>query len=117
MNLPATEENLESFKCQRCNECCRQPGFVYLRKDEDLKIANYLNLGDREFVDRYCELLDRRKLVLKKELDESCVFLGSDGCRIHEVKPAQCREFPFMWRTPRSFQYCEGLKKIGVSHD
>ena len=25
-----------AFKCQRCGECCRQPGFVYLKESQDL---------------------------------------------------------------------------------
>lgn len=103
---------LGAFQCQRCLECCKKPGFVYLDKEEPQKIARYLNMDEFDFVNQYCELLDRQRMVLKKHTDESCVFLNSDGCRIHPVKPVQCRDFPVRWRTPASYQYCEGLKKI-----
>lgn len=103
---------LKEFECQRCNECCRQPGYVYLAEDEAEKIAEFLKLSAFDFTNQYCELVDRRRLVLKKQTDEACVFLSGEGCSVHEVKPAQCREFPFKWRTERSFDYCEGLKRI-----
>lgn len=103
---------LSEFECQRCNECCRQPGYVYLAGNEADKIAEHLRLSAFDFINQYCDLVDRRRIVLKKASDEACVFLNQDGCAIHEVKPAQCREFPFKWRTERSFDYCRGLKKI-----
>mgnify|MGYP001593771831 CR=1 FL=1 len=109
---PELQEKLSRFACQRCNECCKKPGFVYLQKEEPEKIAVRLGLSEFDFINQFCELEDRRKLVLKKNTDESCIFLAAEGCKIHSVKPMQCREFPVKWRTPASFKYCEGLKKI-----
>ena len=106
------EEKLKQFECQRCNECCRQPGFVYLENGEAERIAQFLNLDIYEFTNRCCAIQDRRKLVLKKMADESCIFLTNSGCSIHEVKPKQCVDFPVNWRTERSFSYCKGLKKL-----
>lgn len=109
---PEFQKNLEQFQCQRCNECCRKPGFVYLKEGEVEAAARFLGMTDFDFINEYCELQERRKLVLKKHADESCVFLMDHGCRIHEVKPQQCQDFPRKWRTPASLEYCEGLKKI-----
>lgn len=109
---PESEKALERFRCRRCNECCKKPGFVYLKEEEVSAIAAFLNLPDFDFVNQYCELQDRRRLVLKKNGDESCIFLDARGCRIHEAKPQQCLDFPLKWRTPASFDYCEGLKNI-----
>ncbi len=107
------QKTLEQFQCQRCNECCKKPGFVYLREGESQAIARFLGLSDFEFVNRFCELQERRKIVLKKHTDESCVFLhAAEGCLIHAVKPGQCQDFPRKWRTPGSLDYCAGLKKI-----
>jgi len=63
-----------------------------------------------KFTETYCLLLDRRHLALKKQTDESCLFLGKEGCSVYESRPAQCRDFPLQWKTERSFGYCEGLK-------
>lgn len=102
----------EQFGCRRCNECCRQPGFVYLAAGEAEAIASFLKTDLYDFTDRCCEVVDRRRLVLKKHADETCIFLEAGGCSIHPAKPVQCREFPFRWRTERSFEYCEGLKRL-----
>lgn len=102
----------EKFGCQRCNECCRQPGFVYLSTQEAEEAASFLGLEPFDFVNRFCELQDRQRLVLKKHPDEACVFLTSEGCGVHPAKPRQCHEFPLKWRTPASLVYCKGLKQI-----
>lgn len=113
-DVPLKPEDLairmESFGCRRCNECCRQPGFVYLGPGEAERTAAFLKLELYDFTARYCDLLDRRQLVLKKHQDEACVFLTDEGCGIHSVKPRQCIDFPVKWHTPRSFDYCQGLK-------
>jgi uncharacterized protein len=112
MAAMSLEDQLSKFECQRCNECCKKPGFVYLKEGEETAIADHLNLSPFDFVNQYCELQDRRKLVLKKHADESCIFLTAMGCSIQAVKPEQCRDFPVKWRTPASLSYCEGLKKL-----
>ncbi|MDA9101204.1 YkgJ family cysteine cluster protein [Omnitrophica bacterium] len=103
---------LEGFVCKRCQACCRQAGFVYLSQEEAGGAAQFLGMNEFDFINEYCELQDRSRLVLKKLAEEVCVFLQQDGCRIHPVKPRQCLDFPLQWRTPRSFDYCEGLKSI-----
>ncbi len=112
MDEQLLKEKLSKFECQRCNECCRKPGFVYLDLDEAQAISDFLKMDLRDFTDQYCELQDRRRLVLKKHPDEACIFLDPKGCTIHPVKPRQCQEFPLKWRTPASFDYCAGLRKI-----
>ena len=112
VNEEEMRKTLEKFECQRCNECCRKPGFVYLKNGEEEQIAGFLGLEVFDFVNQFCELIDRRQLVLKKEVVEACIFLTESGCRIHSVKPGQCRDFPVKWRTPASLNYCVGLKEL-----
>ncbi len=107
---------LASFTCLRCEECCRKPGFVYLSSDEADQMAACLEISPFDFINLYCELQGRQRLVLKKAANEACVFLDDWGCRVHLAKPKQCREFPSRWRTENSYRYCEGLKKCLASH-
>jgi Fe-S-cluster containining protein len=109
----AVEKSSGARACRKCGECCRQKGFVYLKKGEDERIADYLAMTSFDFVNAYCELQDRQKLVLAKKNGEECVFLGPGGCRIHSVKPKQCLDFPLLWKTERSRTYCEGLSRAG----
>lgn len=100
-----------SFKCQRCNECCRQPGFVYLRAKDSGRIARHLGIDQSEFVQNYCTK-DDGHLVLKSREDGACVFLSDEGCEINSVKPQQCIDYPYKWRDKESYDYCEGIKLL-----
>jgi Fe-S-cluster containining protein len=130
---------MTNFQCRRCDACCRQPGFVYLASGETERLAGRLGMDVYDFTNRHCLLLERQHLVLKKQPDETCLFLGEEGCSIYDARPAQCREFPLVpilinfneveigailttihqkkikvrigWKTERSLDYCEGLKK------
>jgi Fe-S-cluster containining protein len=101
---------MDSFQCQRCGACCKQTGFVYLKEGDAERLALHFGTGVYEFTGAYCLLLERRHLVLKKNQDEPCLFLTPDGCSVYRVRPSQCRDFPFQWKTERSMDYCEGLK-------
>lgn len=100
------------FQCRRCNECCRRPGYVYLKEGEAERIAEYLKMPLYDFTDQHCEVIERRHLVLKKLANETCIFLNEEGCAIHPAKPDQCREFPYRWHTPASWDYCAGLREL-----
>jgi uncharacterized protein len=103
---------MKKFRCQRCSACCRQPGFVYLKEGDAERLAAHLSMDIYQFTETYCILRDRHHLVLKKRTDETCLFLGVNGCAVYEARPLQCRDFPLNWKTERSLNYCEGLKRI-----
>ncbi|MFX1313107.1 MAG: YkgJ family cysteine cluster protein [Promethearchaeota archaeon] len=115
-------ENGIEFSCQMCGSCCRglNEGEVYLYKDDILRLANYLNLNDkdglREFTKKYLKVIEvsfywkepniqRGKTYKFKTLgfkfigeDEHCEFLDNDNkCSVHKYRPFQCRCFPF-WK-------------------
>jgi len=104
-------EKAGDFACRRCAHCCEQAGFVYLGEKEAEEISGFLSLSAFDFVNEYCEIFARQRLVLKKNRDEKCVFLEGKDCRIYSARPAQCRDFPLKWDTPRSRDYCAALKK------
>lgn len=85
---------------------------MYLELPESEKIAAVLQMDVSQFNNQFCDLQDRRRLVLKKNSDESCIFLTADGCSIYFARPEQCRDFPMIWRTQRSELYCKGLKGL-----
>lgn len=100
------------FQCRCCCACCRQPGFVYLKEEDAVRLAAYLQMDVYQFTETQCLLLERKYLVLKKHSDETCLFLGVHGCKVYEARPAQCRDFPLNWKTEKSLEYCEGLRKF-----
>ena len=103
------------FRCERCGNCCRGEGDVYVSAGDLERIALHFGLTRREFVKRYCGRSGRH-IVLAEQENHDCIFLDGTTCTIHEVKPTQCVKWPF-WRsvvsTPQGFafakSYCEGL--------
>ena len=99
------------FECQRgCIECCTQPGEVYLTKDDVSRIAGHLGQTTEQFRTTLCETDADGSLRLTTPADKACHFVLEDGCSIHEVKPLQCRTFPF-W--PQNVATRRAWKKVG----
>ncbi len=115
------------FACQPgCTKCCEVQGFVYITESDLQKMALYLSLSaktfEKKFVVRYKHLLR-----LRKPRGSQCHFLTNGGCSVHEVKPVQCRLYPFWpelveqrknWEAERKM--CPGIGKgdliqIGVA--
>jgi Fe-S-cluster containining protein len=94
------------FDCGRCGNCCSGPsGRVWFDREELLAMARFLGELPFEFRRKFTRSLDGRDSLAETAAPDGgfdCVFLvrddqGRAGCRIHAVRPAQCRTFPF-WR-------------------
>ena len=94
-NTPLKEVLKLGKVCQRRNHCCKfGSGFLV---GEDLKnISRFLGLKEEKAREKFLEeremfntKLLRPKLKSAKPYGE-CVFF-EDGCKIHSVKPLQCR--------------------------
>ena len=100
-------EARRKWECVRCTACCRWPGEVRLDAHEIGPIARFLGLPEDEFIQRFTRLrANRAGLALTEEADGRCVMLDGDACRIHAVKPGQCRGFPNRWRFPGWRELC-----------
>lgn len=69
-------------------------GYVYLTEDDVKNAAAHVGLTAAAFEERYV-YRTRHMRRLRKPPKSQCHFLGAEGCRIHPVKPVQCRLFPF----------------------
>ncbi len=109
-----------SFSCTQCGNCCSgPPGYVWTTKEEIAQIAKHLGRPDGTLAKEHL-----RRVGLKYSLTEKangdCVFLerkdGKSGCSIYDVRPLQCRTWPF-WsenlKTERSWNQtsksCPGM--------
>ncbi len=99
--------------CQRCGNCCRWEGDVCITDEEVSTIARFLEMDEVEFINTLCRLRGNRQglSIIDKE-DGSCYMLTENGCRIQEVKPQQCKDFPYRWNFPGWESRCPGA---GVS--
>jgi hypothetical protein len=105
------------FECQPgCTKCCDQQGFVYLTEDDITRMAAFLNMPARDFESQF--VFRTKKLRrLRVPRHAQCSFLQDGKCSVHEVKPVQCRAFPYWpellntraWK--KAAKWCPGIGK------
>jgi Fe-S-cluster containining protein len=130
------------FTCSQCGNCCTGgPGFVWMSRDEIVRLAEFLKITPEETVERYCRKVDG-KFSLNEVRDPAtgsydCIFLkempappakdgqitqSRRGCSIYPVRPLQCRTWPFwpenlssrkMW--DHQARKCHGMNAPGRS--
>ncbi|RMI13251.1 MAG: YkgJ family cysteine cluster protein [Calditrichaeota bacterium] len=86
------------FQCVECGQCCSQPGgYVRITEAEAANIADYLNLSEAEFLDRFAHVIEESDhlLYLDSLANGDCIFLKENRCTIYPVRPLQCRTYPF----------------------
>ena len=85
------------FSCTGCGNCCKSHGeysHVYLREEEAKAIAEHLDMELGDFAAAHLQIQDG--WLLLRQGDTQCPFLGEDArCGIYEVRPVQCRTWPF----------------------
>jgi uncharacterized protein len=126
------------FTCTQCGNCCTGgPGYVWISAVEIDRLAEYLKLSANEVVRRYCRRLGSRYSLNEHRNAQGnydCVFLKEvkvtrgEGvnvvthtrrtCQIYEVRPLQCRTWPFwdgLLQSPedwmRAGRRCPGMDK------
>jgi len=88
------------FACKQCGGCCSgAPGYVWVDSEEIERIARFLGMTDKEFHKRHVRRVGRGRSLLERPGGD-CEFLerpepGTTRCRIHTVRPVQCRTWPF----------------------
>ena len=97
--------------CMQCKgRCCTgESGFIWVDFEEIEAIAEHLKIEFSRMVRQYVRREEGRfslKEIQRKQGDYACIFF-QEGCQIYEVRPKQCRSYPF-W--PRFKQYPSEVK-------
>jgi len=84
------------FECTRCGHCCTgEPGYVWVNDEELAALAERLGEPVEQVVALYTKQ-GRRGRSLREKADGDCVFYDrTAGCTVYEVRPRQCRTWPF----------------------
>lgn len=87
------------FACTRCGNCCTgEPGSVRVAEDEAAHLARHVGLDLAAFHERFTRVLDDGSTSLIEKPNHECIFWSPEqGCSVYEVRPLQCRTWPF-WR-------------------
>lgn len=87
------------FDCIQCSACCSgSPGLVRLSREDLARLAKGFSMDPETFVSRYCrwlELGSGPELCLKECENYDCVFLQKGACSVYQLRPTQCRTYPF----------------------
>jgi Fe-S-cluster containining protein len=106
------------FQCQSgCVRCCEQKGFVYVTREDIVRLAEHVGLTQAEFKRRY--LCGSAPLLrFRKQRHKQCPFLLANGCSVHSIKPLQCSSFPYwpellasVYERREAAKYCPGMNR------
>lgn len=89
--MDADAEVFEQLDCLKCANCCKTISPIFTQRDIE-RIAGHLKMKPGQFVETYLRIDEDDDFVLQSS---PCTFLEADNrCRIYEVRPKACREYP-----------------------
>jgi uncharacterized protein len=80
------------YICRRCSHCCRDKR-IALDPYEVARLARAIRVSVRELRAGWTFDDDLGTALQQKE-DGTCVFLGAQGCEVHDNRPLACRLYP-----------------------
>jgi len=84
--------------CKWCegNCCIGESGYIWVSPTEIKSIASFLNIDEEVFKNRFLIKVGYRFSIKEKPYKNgyACIFF-ENGCKIYDVRPSQCRSFPF----------------------
>ncbi len=109
------------FKCTGCGQCCTgSAGAVWFSPEEADAMAKHLDMELTEFIKKYTRRIGNRLSLteIKRDGNYDCVFLDGKRCTIYDVRPKQCRTYPW-WpenvNSPQDWKE-EGVRCEGINH-
>lgn len=102
-----------TFTCSQCGNCCTgAPGYVWISEEEIDRLAAHLKMPADEVIEKYCRRIGGRISLQERRSPQGlydCIFLrevkasGKNAeisqtrqiCSVYEVRPLQCRTWPF----------------------
>jgi Fe-S-cluster containining protein len=91
------------FGCTQCGHCCTgATGTVFMNAKEAERIARHLGLDVEAFLQQYAYAVPGGHSLREVGKNFACIMFKDEHCTIYEVRPTQCRTFPFWSENVRS---------------
>lgn len=93
--------SFDASACSTCQaRCCTgESGYIYVTNAEIEAISKFLALDIEDFMQQYLYKNAYKYSIKERKFEDSyeCAFYDreSNGCTIYDVRPLQCRTFPF----------------------
>ena len=87
--------------CESCEgRCCTgESGYIFVTTEEISALAALLKLEPQVFIGTYLYKKEYKYSLKEVVYNDShdCIFYDrpSNGCKVYEARPTQCRTFPF----------------------
>lgn len=112
------DQAFQEIDCLKCANCCKTTSPIF--RDVDIKrIAKFERSTEKDFIKNFLRMDEDGDYVLQKS---PCYFLDEDNtCRIYEVRPLACKEYPHTDRknmhqildlTQKNTAICPAVAKI-----
>lgn len=92
----------DQSRCTTCqgNCCIGESGYIWINKQEIKNLADHLNISIEELGMQYLLKVGYKYSLKEKKISNdnyACVFFDMEKkqCSIYDVRPTQCRTFPF----------------------
>ncbi len=85
------------FGCIQCGNCCAGPedGYVWINDKEIGFAAEKLKMNEADFRNKYTYAACGEVSLKEDRKTKDCIFLSNKCCDIYQVRPNQCRTWPF----------------------
>lgn len=105
----------EAIDCRQCAECCRVTEVQLVERDV-AKLARFLGMSEREFMEKHTALDEDGAAILRRVKKEdgstnsgskdglACEFLDGNECTVYEARPTNCERFPHLLRGAGSLE-------------
>lgn len=112
----------DSSKCESCGaKCCiGESGYIYVDEERIKILQEYFSLSLEEVQEKFLIKVGARFSFKEKPYEKgwACIFFDEEkkNCSIYEIRPEQCRTFPFWPYFKKNFeeleQECIGVKAL-----
>jgi Fe-S-cluster containining protein len=103
----AAQEVEDGIDCRQCAECCRVTEVQLVERDV-AKLARFLGISEREFMEKHTALDEDGAAILVRVKSADgvmgCEFLDGNECTVYEARPTNCERFPHLVRGAGSLE-------------
>jgi uncharacterized protein len=102
------------FECTGCGQCCSgDPGYVWVTNREIAALALSMGMTITNFEAAFVRAVGKRKSLVELP-NGDCVFLDPEvrRCKLYQVRPVQCRTWPFWESNVRSARAWEEICQV-----
>ncbi len=131
-NRTDTLRNIATMRCcDGCNYCCKKGKKFSISSGTPL--YDYLNMNNEKY-SSYFEIKGDESRIYLNSITSSCGFFNGTECSIYNMRPEECKQFPFELNSGRGIVtisnkkyeplvtlsskclFIEGLKKRGIKY-